>query len=78
MPIVRTTVRATLAALAITLCLGCGDDDPPPVAPLTPDATARPDFSLVDLNPNSATAGSEVSPRDYLGNVSAWYFGAAT
>lgn len=33
-----------------------------------------PDFHLVDVNPNSATAGAEVSPRDYGGAVSVWYF----
>ena len=36
------------------------------------------DFSLVDLNVNSATFNQSVSPRDYKGQVSAWYFGSAT
>jgi hypothetical protein len=36
------------------------------------------DFSLVNANPNSDTFDQEVSPRDYLGGVSAYYFGAAT
>lgn len=36
------------------------------------------DFSLVDVNPTSETYDQEVSPRDYLGGVSAYYFGAAT
>ena len=36
------------------------------------------DFSLIDTNPTSPTAGREVSPRDHLGQVSAWYFGHAT
>ncbi len=36
------------------------------------------DFHLPDVNPNSATFGGEVSPRDHLGRVSAWYFGHAT
>ena len=35
-------------------------------------------FSLPDVNPASATYGQDVSPRDYLGQVSAWYFGDAT
>jgi hypothetical protein len=38
----------------------------------------KPDFSLPDVNPNSATSEEQVSPRDYLGKVSAWYFGHAT
>jgi hypothetical protein len=36
------------------------------------------DFQLVDVNPNSATHNQTISPRDYLGQVSAWYFGHAT
>ena len=41
-------------------------------------ATAMADFALEDVNPNSGTYGQQVSPRDYLGQVSAWYFGHAT
>jgi hypothetical protein len=37
-----------------------------------------PDFGLVDVNPTSSTYDQAVSPRDYLGQVSAWYFGHAT
>lgn len=36
------------------------------------------DFELVDVNPNSTTHNQPVSPRDFLGSVSAWYFGHAT
>jgi len=36
------------------------------------------DFALLDTNATSARFGEEVSPRDYLGGVSAWYFGHAT
>jgi hypothetical protein len=36
------------------------------------------DFSLVDVNPNSATYNQAVSPRDYMGQLSAWYFGHGT
>lgn len=36
-----------------------------------------PDFALVDQNPASPTSGEDVSPRDYLGKVSGWYFGSA-
>lgn len=45
---------------------------------VTPAADAKPDFHLQDVNPNSARSGQAVSPRDYLGKVSAWYFGHAT
>lgn len=38
----------------------------------------QPDFLLQDVNSNSATNGQNVSPRDYLGLVSAYYFGHAT
>jgi len=37
-----------------------------------------PDFALVDVNSTSPTAGTEVSPRDYLQKVSGWYFGHST
>ncbi len=36
------------------------------------------DFSLLDVNENSETYNQQVSPRDYLGGVSAYYFGSAT
>tara|TARA_B100000029_G_C17415015_1_gene902159 strand:+ start:451 stop:708 length:258 start_codon:yes stop_codon:yes gene_type:complete len=39
---------------------------------------AQPDFHLTDVNATSATTGQAVSPRDYLQQVSAWYFGHAT
>ena len=45
---------------------------------LQPAADARPDFHLQDVNLNSARSGQAVSPRDYLGKVSAWYFGHST
>ena len=37
-----------------------------------------PDFSLMDVNPASSTHDQPVSPRDYLQQVSGWYFGHAT
>jgi hypothetical protein len=36
-----------------------------------------PDFKLLDLNPNSVRFATSVSPRDYLLQVSGYYFGAA-
>lgn len=37
-----------------------------------------PDFRLEDKNPSSSTFGRKVSPRDFMGQISAFYFGAAT
>jgi hypothetical protein len=39
------------------------------------DPAVKPDFGLVDVSPTSATSGEVVSPRDYLEQVSGWYFG---
>ncbi len=39
---------------------------------------AVPDFSVLDVNVESARYAEAVSPRDYLGRISAWYFGHAT
>ena len=36
------------------------------------------EFLLVDVNPTSETFNQTVSPRDYLGQTSAWYFGHST
>ncbi len=41
-------------------------------------ADALPDFLLTDVNANSTRLAEAVSPRDYLGQVSAWYFGHST
>lgn len=42
------------------------------------EGTAMPDFALVDRNSTSPTYEQPVSPRDYLEQVSAWYFGEAS
>ena len=36
---------------------------------------AQEDFSLEDLNPNSATYGQKVGPSNYYGNVCIVFFG---
>ncbi len=36
-----------------------------------------PDFRLTDANPASNRHGAQVSPRDYLLQVSGYYFGSA-
>jgi hypothetical protein len=59
-------VSATVAVL-----LGCGT---PNGGLLAPDAGLA-DFSLVDVNPASPSSGQNVSPHDFDGRVSAWYFG---
>lgn len=56
-------------------------EDPPdvePGKPPKPGDNALPDFSVVDVNADSARYQETVSPRDYLGQISAWYFGSAT
>lgn len=42
------------------------------------EGTPIADFSIEDVNESSATFGTQVSPRDYLDSVSAWYFGHST
>lgn len=37
-----------------------------------------PDFLLEDVNTTSQTYQQQISPRDYLGQVSVWYFGHST
>jgi peroxiredoxin len=43
-----------------------------------PESEKVPDFSLEDVNTTSTLFGTNVSPRDYDGNVTAFYFGLAT
>jgi len=57
--------------LLLAACGGGGS-----AAPGGPEVVA--DFQLPDVNPTSATFNTDVSPRDALGGVSAWYFGSAT
>jgi hypothetical protein len=63
----------------VFLILGCGEEEAPLEVGhgLDPEQPA-PDFSLLDVNPNSSTSGQPVSPRNYVEKVSAWYFGHAT
>lgn len=37
-----------------------------------------PDFTLVDVNPNSPTFNQGISPRRYLEQVTGWYFTHST
>lgn len=63
--------------LASSKCSDSSDDDSPP-PPVFPVGGLAPDFTLTDVNPNSATHNADVSPGDYLTTVSAWYFAPAT
>jgi hypothetical protein len=61
------------ALLASMLLFAC---QPAPVPAPTPVISEEaPDFSLTDVAPESPRFGQQVSPRDYLGKVSGWYFG---
>jgi len=53
-----------------------GDAGEAEVEIMGPDVVT--DFSLEDVNKTSTTYGAPVSPRDYLEQVSGWYFGHAT
>jgi hypothetical protein len=76
----RSGPALRLAPLLLSLCLlaACGKDAKKPTAVVPPPAGQLADFSLTDVNPNSATHEQPVSPRRFLGKVSAWYFGHAT
>lgn len=52
------------------------DEDPDPVQDDELESVL--DFQVPDVNPNSPRYNEDVSPRDYLGGVSAWYFGHST
>lgn len=69
---------ADAAADAPTDALADAGSDAAADAPSDALAQIAPDFSLMDENPASASHAQLVSPRDYLGTVSAWYFGHAT
>ena len=63
------------AGLAVCLSTACGEKSTKP-DPASMDKV--PDFALTDVNPNSSRHGEVVSPRDYLGKISCYYFGHAT
>lgn len=66
------------ASLVFLLVLAaCGGSSSAPPGDVDVGELA-PDFALEDVNSASPTALEAVTPRDYLGKVSAWYFGHAT
>lgn len=64
-----------LVSLGFAACGGGGGDDP--YVPPAPGPVMA-DFSLPDVNPNSTTSGQDVSPSDFRGAVSAYYFAQGT
>ena len=68
--------RGLLVAALVLLLGGCNDDKP--TKPLENTGGVVPDFKILDVNPNSSAYGDSVSPREYLGQISCWYFGHAT
>lgn len=67
------SLLAGLALAVIALLPACGHNPAKPQI-----SSVAPDFSLADVNPNSPTTGQQVSPRQQLARISAWYFGHAT
>jgi len=65
----RFGVAALAAGLLLPACDDSGSGGPP--GPM-------PDFQLQDVNPQSVSYNTAVSPRNYLTYVSAWFFGWAT
>jgi hypothetical protein len=78
----RTALALAALGLAVVFAGGCGGSGggggDGGSGPGMPVGTLAPDFLLPDVNPSSATTGTDVSPRDHLGGVSAWYFAHAT
>lgn len=69
---ISTSGFLRVAALWGALSMSCGGPSGPELGYLEPD------FSLLDANPNSATSGLMVSPRQHVARISAWYFGHST
>jgi len=67
----RTKIWSLTGAFVVFLALSAG-------CPVAFSGPVMPDFLLEDVNATSSTFGQPVSPRDYLQQVSGWYFGHAT
>lgn len=72
--------RFLLPMVSGLLLAACGEEqvENPTAKAGTSTSTVEADFSLQDVNESSPTFGQVVSPRDYLEQVSGWYFGRAT
>ncbi len=71
----RTLCHPLTLLVLVPLFAGCQDRNPSQPVSVPPGIV--PDFKILDVNPNSATYGDSISPRDYLGKISCWYFGHA-
>jgi hypothetical protein len=71
----RRVLPALLLAAALLGCGGAVRATDAGVASLDGGGAPLPTFALVDVNPASPTSMKRVSPQDYDGRVSAWYFG---
>ncbi len=68
-----------VASLVVLLALAaCGGSSSSLPASDVDVGELAPDFLLADVNGDSPTGSQDVTPRDYVGKVSAWYFGHAT
>lgn len=65
-------MKRTTTMLALALAIACGGGGGSGGLEIVPD------FQLADVNPTSTTFNTLVSPRDFAGLISAWYFGHAT
>ena len=69
-------LRGCLVLGVVIGMLGCGAKKDG--ASKDPGWRRAPDFSLFDENTNSASYGHTASPRDFRGEVTAWYFANST
>jgi hypothetical protein len=74
----RSFFGGLLTLGALSLATGCSDDSPTEVQNDNPPPNMASDFLLADMNVISPTFAHTISPRDYLGSLSAWYFGHST
>lgn len=76
----RTTTLTAFAFATFVLLMApsCGGGCCGPDGGGDPPGDQAPEFLLEDMNTTSASYQQLLSPRAYVGHVSAWYFGQAT
>ena len=62
--------------VVLSLLMGCSG--PGSIETPQPSNADLPGFSLTDVNANSSRYHEAVAPREYLGQISDWYFGHST